>query len=319
MATEKDRLTNAIVALIVGAVFLLSRDYFGLLIASTQTWVSEVFSGRRRMGGGVFELLLELVIVVVLFIIAVIIHIFLWIINVLNDFYILPVVVMLIVYATPWPFRLGFLNPVPYAIRGGQWVWNMVVLSTYGEYLRRGKGKSVVFILLPIAGCIALSVGAWGLWGSSLSLSGLEALPVVNRLPSIMPRERVVYLNKGAGNITAGNIAVHLKIQKVMLSRYNTRVVFRFWRPDPRTTKIRWSQRAGLSAQTYLADNQGNHYSVLGSEGMILGQSYYLEIDKPTFSTLIFEPLREGVTHFDLHFHNLEGDQWWSVKDVKIQ
>jgi hypothetical protein len=313
MAAEKDRLTNAIIALALGAVFLLSREWVGLMIGSLQTWLGDMFRGPRRPGGDILELLLELIVRIVLGLISLVIYAFLWVLNVLNDIYVLPVIVALVAYATPWPVRLRFLNPKPYILRGSRWFWDMLVLSTYGEYIRRGKGKkNLAFIILPLVGSVALLVGGWGLWGGSFRLSGSKILP--DGFPSIMPRERTLYLAQRVS--TVKNL---LHIQKVILSRESTKLVLRWLILAPERTKIVFSPWAGFSASTYLVDDRGNRYALVGSEGMEIGRRYQLVLEEETYSTLIFEPLREEAEYFDLHLFHLGSGEDWQAKNVKVR
>ena len=101
MATEKDKLTNAIMAVAVGLVFLLFREYVDLLIESLDVWIGSWVKGRHQPGAGVLELLLKLVILLVLGLVGFICLGILWIISALNQIYVLPVLAMLIAYATP--------------------------------------------------------------------------------------------------------------------------------------------------------------------------------------------------------------------------
>ena len=314
MAGEKDKLTNAIMAMAVGLIFLLFRDYIDLLIESMETWIGSWFRGPRRPGGDVLGLLFELVLVLILGIIGLIGLGILWVFSALNHIYVLPVLAMLIAYATPWPFRLGFLNPKPYILKGCRWTWNILVLSTYGEYLRRGKGKNIVFIILPLAGFIAVAAGVAG-----VVLQSPDALrwnlPALDGLPSIMPRSRVLFVDKAVST----NLKAGIKIAKVIIGRKGTRLVFRFWTIGPPYTKLRITTRAALSNSTYLVDDQDNRYSVVGSEDMEIGRTYFLEPFKDRYGTLIFEPLREDARYFDLHFHSLEMDTFWLAKQVKVR
>ena len=312
MAAEKDRVTNAIMALVVGAVVLLSRDFIALMLDSGSTWMGGWVKGWGGPGG-VLELLLRLVLLLVVGLIAGIGVVVFWVLSGLNQIYVLPILAMLISYATPWPFRLGFLNPRPYLVRGSQWVWDMVVLSTYGEYLRRGRGKNIVFILLPLAGIVAVAVGLAGLSGGATDGTHWR-FPSVG-LSSIMPAGRTLYVDRAVET----HLKAGVRLQKVSLDPNQTKLQFRFWTTYPPWTKMSISTTAVLSAQSYLVDNSGNRYAVTGSEDMALGQRYNLVIREDRSGTLIFEPLRAGVKSFDLHFHSLETGQMWLADSVKVQ
>lgn len=312
MAREKDKLTNAIMAFALGLVFLMSRDFVGLLLGSLDAWFGDMWRGPRRQGGSVISLLFELLMTLISFVVTLIAFAVLWIFRTLNDTYLLPILVMFLAYATPWPFRLGFLNPRPYILRGSRWFWDMFVLSTYGEYLRRGKGrKNIAFIVLPVVGGVAVLIGAWGLWGASFRG---ERVPPLSGLLNVMPRERTIYVAQAVPNTRIG-----VKIQKVILSRQSTKLVFRWWIPDPRRVTLRLSPWAGFSQSTYLVDNQSNRYAVIGSEGMDVGKTYQLTPEEERYATLIFDPLKEDAVSFDLHFVNLETGQDWVAKDVKVR
>jgi len=315
MATEKDKLTNAIMAVAVGLVFLLFREYVDLLIESLDVWIGSWVKGRHQPGAGVLELLLKLVILLVLGLVGFICLGILWIISALNQIYVLPVLAMLIAYATPWPFRLGFLNPKPYIIRGCEWTWHMLILSTYGEYVRRGRGKSIVFIILPAVGLIAVAAGVAGMVMQSPH-EFRWSYPFFDGIPSITPRTRILFVDQAVDT----NMKAGIKIQKVMIGSRDTRLVFRFWTTGPPYTPgLKLSNRAVMSKESYLVDNQGNRYAAIGSEEMELGRTYFLETFKDRSGMLIFEPLKEDARYVDLHFHSLETGAFWLAKQVKIR
>jgi hypothetical protein len=314
MATEKDKLTNALMAVAVGLLFLLFRDYINLIFESIEVWIGTWVKGRMHPGAGVFELLVRLVVVLFLGIVGLICLGILWVFSGLNQIYVLPVLAMLIAYATPWPFKLGFLNPKPYIIRGCQWAYHLLILSTYGEYVRRGRGKNVVFVVLPLVGLVAVAAGVVGVVMQSPDGFGWR-FPALDGIPSVMPRVRVLIVDQSVET----NLKAGIKIYKVMVSSKDTRLVFRFWSIGPPYARLQLSNNAALSWDSYLVDDHGKRYSVIGSEDMEIGRGYWVDYEHDHEGTLIFEPLREDTQYFDLHFHSLETNTFWLAKQVKVQ
>lgn len=312
MESQKDKLTDAIMAAAVGLVFLLFRDHVGLLIESAGTWIGSWFRGPRQPGGAFLAVLFELVLVIFLMLFGIVCAGIVWVLGALNEIYALPVLVMLLVYATPWPFRLRFLNPRPYILAFCRFAWNMFILATYGEYLRRGRGGNVVFILLPLAGFMAIAVGIAGMMKQSPD--GLRGL-IPSELPSLSPRARVFFVDK----IVATDRQAGVRLLKVIITPENTRLFFRFWTTGPPYTKVRLSDRAALSERSYLVDDRGIRYPVVSSEEMEFGQVHVLEPFQDIHGTLVFGPLDEKAQYIDLYFHSLETDAFWTAKQIKIR